>query len=115
MLGTFLLILTLFQTQGNQSANGVIRGQILIPSVRASERIQIIVQRVDGPIVARIFSDTTGNFEVRSLVSGAYDILVNAEGYEEVRQQVAVGGGGLFGTVTVNIPLKEKDKFVVIK
>src|SRR5262245_26208607 len=113
MLGTFLLILTLAQT--NQSANGTIRGQVLVPSVRASERIQVIVQRSDGPIVARIFSDTTGNFEVRNLVSGAYELIVNLEGYEEARQLVGVGGTGIFATVTVNILLKEKDKFVVIK
>ena len=114
MLPAFILALTLLQAQGNQSANGVIRGQILVPSVRVSERIQVIVQRSDGPIVARIFSDTTGNFEVRSLVSGAYELIVNFDGYEEARQIVAVGGG-IFGNVTVNILLKEKDKFFTIK
>ena len=114
MLGKILLALMLAQAQANQ-ANGVIRGQILIPSARAAERILVIVQRADGPIVARIFSDALGNYEARNLVSGNYDIVVNVEGYEEVRQQVAVGGAGLFGTVTMNIPLREKEKLIVIK
>jgi tetratricopeptide (TPR) repeat protein len=89
-------------------AGGVIRGQILIPSTRASERIQVVLQRADGPIIGRNYSDTLGNFEFRGLPAGAYDVLVSVEGYEDVRQSVAVGGGGPFGTVTVNIPLVEK-------
>src|SRR5881628_3656174 len=115
MLGKILLVLMLAQGQGNQSANGVIRGQILIPSTRASERIQVIVQRADGPIVARVFSDSLGNYEARNLSSGNYDVIVNVDGYEEVRQQVAVGGNGIFSTVTANIPLREKEKFIIIK
>src|SRR5437016_6325995 len=113
MLGKILLALILARAQSNQP-NGVIRGQVLIPSTRAAERIQVIIQRADGPIVARVFSDTLGNFEARNLVNGNYDVVVNVEGYEEVRQQVGVGGG-LFGTVTVNISLREKEKFIIIK
>jgi len=30
-------------------------------------------------------------------------------------QQVAVGGNGIFSTVTANIPLREKEKFIIIK
>jgi Tfp pilus assembly protein PilF len=93
-------------------AGGAVRGQILVPSTRASERIQVILQRSDGPVVSRIFSDSLGNFEFRGLPAGSYDILVSVEGYEDVRQTVAVGGGGPFGTVTVNIPLAEKGMLV---
>ena len=113
MLGTILLVFMLAGPQNNQG-NGVIRGQILIPSARASERILIIVQRADGPIVARIFSDSLGNYEVRNLVSGSYDVLVNVEGYEEVRLEVGVGTGP-FSSVTANIPLREKEKLIAIK
>lgn len=93
-------------------AGGVIRGQILIPSTRASERIQVILQRADGPIVSRVFSDSLGNFEFRGVPAGSYEILVSVEGYEDVRQSVGVAGGGLLGTVTVNIPLTEKGSIV---
>jgi tetratricopeptide (TPR) repeat protein len=75
----------------------------------------VIVQRADGPIVARVFSDSLGNYEARGLSSGNYDVIVNVDGYEEVRQQVAVGGNGIFSTVTANIPLREKEKFIIIK
>jgi Tfp pilus assembly protein PilF len=112
MLGKILLLVTLAAGQANNQANGVIRGQVLIPSVRASERIQVIVQRTDGPVVARVFSDSLGNYEVRNLQVGAYEIIVNVEGYEEVRQQVGVGAGA-FGAVTVNIPLMERS--IVVK
>jgi Tfp pilus assembly protein PilF len=113
MLGKFLLALMLAQSQA-APANGLIRGQILVPSVQAAERIQVIVQRTDGPIVARIFSDTLGNYEVRGLPQGAYEVVVNVEGYEEVRQQVAVGSGS-FNAVSLNIPLREKERLITIK
>ena len=115
MLGKILLLFILVQAQGNQGTNGVIRGQILIPSTRASERIPVTIQRTDGPIVARIFSDSLGNYEARGLSAGTYEIQVNIEGYEEVRQQVAIGGNGLFASATVNIPMREKEKFIVIR
>src|SRR5437867_13269766 len=100
MLGKFLLALTLAQAQATQPI-GVIRGQILVPSVQAAERIQVIVQRTDGPIVARVFSDTLGNYEARGLPQGTYEVIVNLEGYEEVRQQVGVGTG-MVSAVSLN-------------
>src|SRR5262245_26665799 len=111
MLGKILLASMLAQAPSNV-ANGVIRGQILIPSVRAAERILVIVQRSDGPIVARVFSDALGNYEARNLPVGTYEVVVNVEGYEEIRQQVGVGGN-TFNVVTVNIPLREKETIVV--
>jgi Tfp pilus assembly protein PilF len=113
MLGDFLLAFVLTLFQGN-ATNGVIRGQILVPSVSANERIPITVQRTDGPIVARIFSDSQGNYEVRGLPVGGYDVIVNVEGYEDVRQQVGIGGGP-FNTVILNIPLREKEKIIIVK
>jgi len=111
MLGKILLAYLLAQAQASQ-ANGVIRGQILIPSVRAAERIQVVVQRADGPVVARVYSDVQGNYEARGVPVGTYDVVVSVDGYEEVRLQVAVGAG-TFNAVTLNIPLTEKP--IVIK
>jgi Tfp pilus assembly protein PilF len=113
MLGKILLAVLLAQGQGNQ-ANGVIRGQIIVPSVQASERILVLVQRTDGPVVARIFSDTLGNYEARNLPVGTYELQINVEGYEEVRMQVAVGGGA-FNSVIANIHLREKEKLIVVR
>src|SRR5438132_1362669 len=113
MLGKILLVFTLAQAQANPGS-GVIRGQIVIPSVQAAERIQVLIQRSDGPIAARIFSDTLGNYEARNLPPGNYDVIVTVEGYEEVRQQVGVAAGA-FNAVTVNVLLKEKDRIVVVK
>jgi tetratricopeptide (TPR) repeat protein len=111
MLGKILLATMLVQAAANV-ANGVIRGQILIPSVRSAERIMVTVQRSDGPIVARVFSDALGNYEARNLPVGTYEVVVNVEGYEEIRQQVGVGGN-TFNNVTVNIPLREKESIVI--
>jgi Tfp pilus assembly protein PilF len=113
MLGKILLTLMLLQANAN-APNGSIRGQILIPSVRASDRIQVLVQRADGPTVARIFSDTTGNYEVRNLPVGTYEVIVNVEGYEEFRQQVGVGANA-FSAVNLNILLREKETILIRK
>jgi Tfp pilus assembly protein PilF len=113
MLGKFLLAFILALPQAN-AGSGVIRGQILLPSVHAAERIPVTVQRADGPIMARVFSDAVGNYEVRNLPPGSYDVLVAVDGYEDVRQEVAIGRG-FFNAVTLNIPLKEKEKIIVVK
>jgi Tfp pilus assembly protein PilF len=113
MLGKILFLIMLVQAQTNQTT-GVIRGQIVIPTVSASERIPVTIQRSDGPLIGRFFTDTLGNFEVRGIPQGTYDVLVNVEGYEEVRQTVGVGGGA-FNAVTLNITLREKEKIIVIK
>jgi Tfp pilus assembly protein PilF len=111
MLGKILLALAFVQAAANQT-NGSIRGQIIVPSVRPTDRIQVIVQRADGPIVARVFSDINGNYEVRNVPFGTYDVIVNVDGYEEVRQQVGVGGN-TFNSVTLNIPLREKESIII--
>ena len=104
-----LLLICLVAGLADAQSNGVIRGQILVPSVRISERIQVILQRSDGPIVSRGFSDSLGNYEFRGLPPGTYDVVVNLEGYGEARQNVGIGTG-LAGTQIVNIVLTEKER-----
>ena len=104
-----LLLICLVADLADALSNGVIRGQILVPSVRISERIQVILQRSDGPIVSRGFSDSLGNYEFRGLPPGTYDVVVNLEGYGEARQSVGIGTG-LAGTQIVNIVLTEKER-----
>ena len=96
-------------------AGGVIRGQVLIPSTRAAERIQVLLQRADGPIAGRVFSDSLGNYEFRGLTSGEYEVIVNVEGYEEAHVTAAVAGTGVFATAIVNINLREKEKAIPIR
>ena len=114
MLGKILFALVLVQAAGNQ-ANGLIRGQIIVPSAQASERMLVVLQKSDGPIIGRNYTDTLGNYEFRGLIAGAYIIIVNVEGYEEVRQEVAVGGTGFYANQTINIPLNPKEKFITVR
>lgn len=97
-----------------QAQTGIVRGQIIVPSVRASDRIFVTLQRSDGPIAGRTYSDTLGNYEFRGLASGAYYVMVSVEGYEDVRQDVAIQTGGIYNTATVNISLIEKTKAVKV-
>ena len=113
MLGKILLALSLVQAAGNQG-NGFIRGQIIVPTAHASERILVQLQKSDGPSVGRVYSDPEGNYQFSGLSPGIYIILVNVEGYDEVRLEVAVGRG-IMGSKTVNIPLREVEKLVVVR
>jgi tetratricopeptide (TPR) repeat protein len=114
MLGKILLALILVQGAGN-AANGVIRGQIIVPTAHASDRILVLLQKSDGPQVGRIYSDTLGNYEFRGLTAGTYILIVNVEGYEDVRQEIGVAGNGVYGVQIVNIPLREKEKLITFK
>src|SRR5215471_18155483 len=114
MLGKILLALILGQGQGN-AANGVIRGQIIVPTAHASDRILVVLQKTDGPLIGRVYSDTLGNYEFRGLIAGTYIVIVNLEGYEDVRQEVGVAGSGIYGVQIVNIPLREKEKLITVK
>ncbi len=114
MLGKILLTFILAQGPGT-AANGVIRGQIIVPQAHASDRILVLLQKSDGPQVGRIYSDTLGNYEFRGLVAGTYTLIVNVEGYEEVRQTIGVGGNGIFAVQIVNIPLNEKQTLITVK
>jgi Tfp pilus assembly protein PilF len=113
MLGKILLALMLVQGAGNQS-RGLIRGQIIVPLAHASDRILVILQKSDGPLIGRIFSDPLGHYEFPGLMPGNYTVIVTVEGYEDVRQEVGVGTG-VYGIQTVNIPLKEKITLVTVK
>ena len=112
MLGKILLALMLVQNAGNQS-RGLIRGQIIVPVAHASDRILVVLQKSDGPLIGRNFTDPLGHYEFSSLLPGNYILIVNVEGYEDVRQEVGVGGG-VYGIQTVNIPLREKITLITV-
>ena len=119
MLGKILLALMLAQTQtgqGNQGtqSNGSIHGQLLITTIRSSDPIQVTLQRSDGPMVQRSFSDPQGRFDFGGLAYGSYNILASVDGYEDVDQQIVIGPG-IFRSVTINIPLRDKEKIIIIK
>src|SRR5262249_54409894 len=114
MLGKILFALILVQGPGN-AANGVIRGQIIVPTAHASERILVLLQKSDGPVVGRVFSDTLGNYEFRGLPAGTYILTANVDGYEEVRQEIGVSGNGPYAVQILNIPLREKETVIIVK
>src|SRR5215471_10937328 len=112
-LGKILLALSLVQAAGNQG-NGFIRGQIIVPTAHASERILVQLLKSDGPNVGRVYSDPEGNYQFSGLLPGIYIILVNVEGYDEVRLEVAVGRG-IMANQIANIPLRETEKLVSVR
>ena len=113
MLGKILLVLILAQGAATQRL-GAVRGQIIIPTAHASDRILVVLQKADGPVAGQAYSDTLGNYEFHSLVPGTYLILVHVDGYEDVRQEVGIGSG-TFGSQVVDIQLREKETLITVK
>ncbi|HEY2383368.1 MAG TPA: tetratricopeptide repeat protein [Terriglobia bacterium] len=113
MLGKILLVFVLAQGAGTQRL-GAIRGQIIIPTAHASDRILVELQKADGPPAGQTYSDTLGHYEFGALVPGSYILLVHVDGYEDIRQEVGVGSG-TFGAQVVNIQLRETETLISVK
>ena len=74
-----------------QQAVFTLRGQILAANARASENVEVILEKSQDRVIAKTLSDATGNFEFRNLDAGKYDVIVRVEGYSEAREIVEVG------------------------
>jgi cytochrome c-type biogenesis protein CcmH/NrfG len=90
-----------------------IRGKVLIPSVQTPDRIEVLLEKTDGQVIVRAFTDNQGNFEMRGMPIGGYEIVVRVEGYQEARLRVDVLPANQGATI-VNIPIDTKPTQTVI-
>ena len=84
----------------------IIRGKVLIPSVQTPDRVEVLLEKNDGQVLVRAFSDSQGNFEMRGMQAGGYEVVVNVEGYMEARMRVDVLPANQGATI-VNIPVEK--------
>lgn len=68
-----------------------IRGKIILGTAREGDmHIEVRLERTTLQLINTAYTDSAGNFEFRGLQAGTYNVSVNLEGYEPVRQMVDV-------------------------
>lgn len=80
------------QTQPQQRQEDfAIRGKVIEATPHGNDqRIEVRLEKSGMQLVTTTYTDGAGNFEFRNIQSGQYWVVVNLEGYEEIRQNVEV-------------------------
>jgi Flp pilus assembly protein TadD len=112
VISTLLVPFSPAQTQTrnpNASAFSSITGRIIVPVAAFEGMFEVrLVQNLEQPVQAMV-ADSLGRFRFTGLARGTYYILVNIDGFEDVRQRVDVGSGDTI----VNIILDFKEERIV--
>src|SRR5690242_17619975 len=90
-----------------------LRGKVIVPSVETPERIEVRLEKTDGQVIMRSYTDKEGNFDMRGMRAGAYEIVVRVEGYAESRLRIEVLPP-INGATIVNIPLERPEPKIVM-
>jgi tetratricopeptide (TPR) repeat protein len=103
-------VLGFAQTTPNQQRNRVddysIRGKVVIPNQHDfDQRIEVKLEKSALQVIQTAYTDSSGNFDFRSLAPGAYYISINLEGFEPVHQLVEIFN--TFGNSSVTIFLNK--------
>jgi tetratricopeptide (TPR) repeat protein len=87
--------------------NAVIQGRVTLPSGLASERYARITLRNTQSVIATIYTNKSGEFQIRNLSEGTYDVQAETvDGvFEPVSRRVSLGRGLM---VDLNLELREK-------
>src|SRR5207244_1589210 len=65
MLSLFLFVLTAGIVAVQGQASFILRGQILAAASKASEHVEVVLEKSPDRVIAKTLSDGTGNFEFR--------------------------------------------------
>jgi tetratricopeptide (TPR) repeat protein len=79
-----------------------ITGKVMFTeSHEAEAHLEVRLERSTAQLVMTAYTDAAGNFEFRNLGAGSYVVVVNAEGYEPVHQNVDVFNSFSDSSVTI--------------
>jgi len=76
---SILLVLTVLATGVSGQRNWNLKARVLLPNGSPSQNIKVRLEGPEGEIIRDSFTDSTGNFEVRSLSTGRYTIVVPSD------------------------------------
>src|ERR1041385_9076104 len=87
--------------------DAIIRGRVTLPSGFAMEGYARITLRTDQSILSTIYTNSSGEFQIRNLSQGIYfvEAEISKSNFETAVRRVELGRGL---TVTVNLELREK-------
>jgi hypothetical protein len=69
----------------------VVSGTIVDPSGSAIAGAKVILARTDGPPFTEAKTDATGSFHLEGIPAGTYVLDVQADGFQELRRDLAIG------------------------
>ena len=58
LLPAFLMLVCM----SGAAAAQAIRGKVILPSVQTPDRIEVLLEKTDGQVIVRAYSDPQGNF-----------------------------------------------------
>ena len=73
---SLLLVVTVLATEVLGQRNWNLKARVLLPNGSPSQSIKIRLEGPEGEIIRDSFTDSTGHFEVRSLNTGIYTVVV---------------------------------------
>lgn len=85
--------------------NAVIRGRVTLPSGFAAERYARITLRNQQSILSTLYTNNSGEFQIRNLSEGIYYVQVEVPKFETVTRRVELGRGLM---VDVTLELREE-------
>jgi tetratricopeptide (TPR) repeat protein len=94
-------------TSGQRRSNNfVIQGKVLFVDNRHDPdlRIEVRLESSSTQVITRTFADSAGNFEFGGLPAGSYNLSIDLEGYDPVRETA-----NTFGNSSLTIVLSKMD------
>ena len=92
--------------------NAVIRGRVTLPSGFAAEGYARITLRNQQSILSTLYTNNSGEFQIRNLSEGTYYVEAEAKNFEPVVRRVELGRGLM---VDLNFELREKKDFALAR
>lgn len=90
--------------------NAVIRGRVMLPSGFAAEGYARITLRNQQSILSTLYTNNSGEFQIRNLSEGIYFVEAEVTNFEPVVRKVELGRGLM---VDLTFDLKEKKDFAL--
>ena len=90
--------------------NAVIRGRVVLPSGFAAEGYARITLRTQQSILSTLYTNNSGEFQIRNLSEGIYFVEAEVSNFEPVVRKVELGRGLM---VDLTFDLREKKDFAL--
>ena len=112
----FLLLLLLVCPAGAnaQSGTGTLRGQVTDPSGAAVQNASVLVKSAGGEL-STATTNRDGNYEVKNLAPGTYDVQVLAKGFAIFESKAVVIAANQIQTLNASLAIEQQEQKVVVE
>jgi Carboxypeptidase regulatory-like domain len=110
----FLLLLLFPVRTGAQGDTGTLRGQVTDPSGAAVVGASVLVKSAGGELTTAT-TNRDGNFEVKNLAVGSYDVQVLAKGFAIFESKNVAIAANQIQTVNAKLEIEQQEQKVVVE